>query len=227
MFVYGHIHYYICAVLGMRFHQSDYIQALKEGRVRDTQKLMDLIQGHAKHHVDAYGKEEVKSKFHAAFHLPKHIEDNDGLVADTFTNERENKKPKGFGDKTTIIKDFEEFVLVRNLSMQLEAWKKIEDFEEFPGLIGSKPSWNASLGAWAASGLQHEGLHVYKDDIVRARDDQQIVIVKACCKKDSHLFLIGDECKVLKRGHASLVVRREVKHRLVWITSYSSVAVAK
>ena len=71
----------------MHFHQSDYILALKEGRVRDTQKLMELIQGHAKHFVDTYGKEDENSKFHAAFYLPKHIEDNDGLAVDTFTNE--------------------------------------------------------------------------------------------------------------------------------------------
>ena len=198
--------------------------ALKEGRVRDTQKLMDLIQGHAEHHVGTYGKRDVKSKFHAAFHQPKHFEDNDGLVADTFTNERENKRPKGFGDKTTTLKEFEEFVLVRSLSRHIEAWKR---FEEFPGLFGSKPSWNASLGVWTASGLRHDGLQVYNGDIVRARDDQKIVIVKAYCKKDSHLFLIGDECKVLKRGHASFVVRREMLHQLVWITSASSVAVAK
>ena len=92
---------------------------------------MVLIQAHAEHHVDTYGKQDVKSKFHAAFHLPKHYEDTDCLAADTFTNGRLNEGPKGFGDKTTKLKDFEQLVLVRSLSKQHDAWQR---FEESPGL---------------------------------------------------------------------------------------------
>ena len=92
----------------------DCIELLKHGHVTNTNELRRRQRTHMETHIAVYGSDHMKPKWHAGLHLPDQIDRDGGVVADTTTNERDNKNCKAFVDQITRLEDFEILVLMRS-----------------------------------------------------------------------------------------------------------------
>ena len=169
----------------------DYIIALKSGAVSDTKELRRLVHEHHYQHALVYGKSHFTPKWHDSMHLPDQYEADGGVVFDTLCNERDHQNAKSFAELMRGRKlAFERYVLARSIAWQMKA---LEEFSELPSLVGPE-MWVDELGAYLASRLKSEGVHVAVGDYV-VTDQQDVVEVSACGRNGSRLFLLGDVCQ--------------------------------
>ena len=206
----------LCAIM-------DYILALKYGSAEDTNHLGNLIEAHFRQHLLVYGDGLIGVKWHRALHLSQHIADMDGLVLDTFCNERDHQVPMGFADCYRGNLDlFEKYVLCRTLAYQRDA---LRNFNERPGLVG-RCHWQDEFGAYIANMMYCKGLHVAVGDFV-VTNRKEIVQVRVCGVSGDNLFLLGDDCEVTHNRETSMEVARTKSLRLMWITDNTDVQTVK
>jgi len=205
-----------CAVI-------DYILDLKYGRATDTTHLSNLIEAHYRQHVLVYGDDLIGPKWHRALHIPKQILLLGGLVFDTFSNEREHQIPKGFAEcYKGNLDQLEKYVLCRSLAYQREA---LIQFNECPCLVGAC-HWQEDFGAYVASRMYCNGLHVAIGDFV-VTETKEVVEVRACGRSGRNLFLLGDACEVVHNGVTNIEVTRMASLRLIWVTNNTDVDCVK
>ena len=206
----------LCAII-------DYILALKYGRAADANHLGNLIETHFRQHLLVYGDGLIGVKWHRALHLSQQIADMDGLVLDTFCNERDHQVPKGFADcYRGNLDQFEKYVLCRTLAYQRDA---LRNFNERPGLVG-RCHWQDEFGAYIANMMYCKGLHVAVGDFV-VTNRKEIVQVRVCGVSGDNLFLLGDACEVTHNRETSMEVIPTELLRLIWISDIIDVDVAK
>ena len=201
----------------------DYILALKYGRAADANHLGNLIEAHFRQHLLVYGDGLIGPKWHRALHLSQQIADMDGLVLDTFCNERDHQVPMGFADcYRGNLDQFEKYVLCRTLAYQRDA---LRNFNERPGLVG-RCHWQDEFGAYIANMMYCKGLHVAVGDFV-VTNRKEIVQVRVCGVSGDNLFLLGDDCEVTHNRETSMEVTRTESLRLIWISDNIDVDVGK
>ena len=143
-----------------------------------------------------------------------------GLVLDTFCNERDHQIPKGFGDCYKGNMDqFEKYVLCRTLAYQKV---NLQKFNERPCLVG-QCHWQEDFGAYIANSMHCKGLRVAIGDFVVTRM-KEVVEVKVCGLSNSNnLLLLGDACEVTHKRKTSIEVACTEELRLIWITENTDV----
>ena len=159
----------------------------------------------------------LKPKWHPTLHLKKQIDEDDGIVYDTFSNERDHKNAKAFAESITKLKSFHRSLLLRSVALQCDRLGKLD---ERPCLGAN--TWNEAMGAWVSSKLSFNGMHLAKGDIVLVRDDGdcEYVLLELCgMSEDRSLFLLGTSLEVIKESKISAVVRPSEELLIVWVNS--------
>ena len=165
----------------------DMTHGIKLQRACSAEVLLQAIQAHLAAFVQAYGRSEVKPKHHFELHIPSQVQRDDGLLLDTYVQERKHQLIKRNGETICFTKAMGQSTLARAVQDQL---RELDDPGWTPGLHGRQtPFRELDLAAVAAPRLRtRSGVWVGIHDLVWA--DDALAQVRACAEVGGEFYVV-------------------------------------